>query len=128
MAERLEKNPDEQTVHLLVERIDIKKKTVLSITSTLETVFGKNGYGERKIVSLRFCFGICTGRGGSKKRLPLAGGRVALFGFPFVKQRNYLYARVGCPVQKGIDGTSGSLCIFFDVCKLIFYVGKAFIH
>lgn len=39
--------PDEKVFHLLIERIDVKDKTVLSISSTLKTVLGKHGCGGR---------------------------------------------------------------------------------
>lgn len=39
--------PDEKAVHLLVERIDIKSKTVFNIQSTLETVLSESGCGGR---------------------------------------------------------------------------------
>lgn len=38
---------DEKAVHLLIERIDIKNKTVFNIQSTLETVLGESGCGGR---------------------------------------------------------------------------------
>lgn len=43
----LKANPDDKAVHLLIERIDIKNKTVINVTSTLTTVLGKNGCGGR---------------------------------------------------------------------------------
>ena len=36
--------PDEKAVRLLIERIDIKTKTEFNMTSTLNSVVGKNGY------------------------------------------------------------------------------------
>ncbi len=37
----LKASPDDKAIHLLVERIDIKNKTVANITSTLKTVLGE---------------------------------------------------------------------------------------
>lgn len=45
--ESLRKAPDEAAVHLLVQRIDIKNKTVFKIDSTLNTVLGEIGCGGR---------------------------------------------------------------------------------
>ncbi|WP_444658443.1 recombinase family protein [Caproiciproducens sp. R2] len=39
----LKASPDDKAVHLLIERIDIKEKTVFSVTSTLKTVLGNHG-------------------------------------------------------------------------------------
>ena len=39
--------PDEKAVHLLIERIDTKNKTVFNIQNTLETVLGESGCGGR---------------------------------------------------------------------------------
>lgn len=39
--------PDEKAVHLLVERIDIKQKTEIIVTSTLTSVLSENGCGGR---------------------------------------------------------------------------------
>ena len=44
--EALKANPDEQAIHLLVERISIKPKTVSNIQSTLNTVLGNIGCGD----------------------------------------------------------------------------------
>ena len=44
--EALKANPDEQAIHLLVERISIKQKTVSNIQSTLNTVLGNIGCGD----------------------------------------------------------------------------------
>jgi len=46
--EALKACPDERAIHLLVERIDIKQKTEISITSTLNSVLGESGCGGRK--------------------------------------------------------------------------------
>lgn len=43
----LKNNPDEKAVHLLIERIDIKNKTDINITSTLKSVLCENGCGGR---------------------------------------------------------------------------------
>lgn len=43
----LKASPDDKAVHLLIERIDIKEKTVFSVTSTLKTVLGNHGCGGR---------------------------------------------------------------------------------
>lgn len=45
--EAIKAAPDEKAVHLLVERIDIKSKTVFNIQSTLETVLSESGCGGR---------------------------------------------------------------------------------
>jgi hypothetical protein len=45
--ESLKAVPDEKAIHLLIERIDIRNKTDISITSTLNTVLGENGRGDR---------------------------------------------------------------------------------
>lgn len=37
--------PDEKAIHLLIERIDIKSKTDINVTSTLTSVLGKHGCG-----------------------------------------------------------------------------------
>lgn len=39
--------PDEKAIHLLVERIDIKQKTEVVVTSTLTSVLSENGCGGR---------------------------------------------------------------------------------
>lgn len=38
--------PDDKAIHLLIERIDVKSKTDISITSTLTSVLGETGRGE----------------------------------------------------------------------------------
>lgn len=43
--ESLRNAPDEAAVHLLIERIDIKNKTIFNIQSTLKTVLGNIGCG-----------------------------------------------------------------------------------
>ena len=43
----LKKVPDEKAVRLLIERIDIKNKTEIHVTSTLESVLCENGCGGR---------------------------------------------------------------------------------
>lgn len=45
--EALKAAPDEKAIHLLIERIDIKNKTAVNIQSTLNTVLGKHGRGDR---------------------------------------------------------------------------------
>lgn len=45
--ESLKAAADEKAVHLLVERIDVKTKTDISITSTLTSVLGETGRGDR---------------------------------------------------------------------------------
>lgn len=37
--------PDEKAIHLLIEKIEIKEKTAINITSTLSMVLGKHGCG-----------------------------------------------------------------------------------
>lgn len=41
----LKNTPDEKAIHLLIERIDIKNKTDINITSTLTSVLGNHGCG-----------------------------------------------------------------------------------
>lgn len=43
--ETLKAAKDENAIHLLIERIDIKNKTDISITSMLTSVLGENGRG-----------------------------------------------------------------------------------
>ena len=45
--EAIKAAPDEKAVHLLIERIGIKNKTVFNIQSTLETVLSESGCGGR---------------------------------------------------------------------------------
>ena len=43
----LKHQPDDKAIHLLIERIDIKNKTEINITSTLKSVLGEIGCGGR---------------------------------------------------------------------------------
>lgn len=43
----LKNAPDNKAVHLLIDRIEVKNKTDISITSTLTSVLGKTGWGSR---------------------------------------------------------------------------------
>ena len=45
--ESLKNSPDEKAVRLLIERIDVKNKTEINVTSTLESVLCKIGCGGR---------------------------------------------------------------------------------
>ncbi len=45
--ESLRAAPDDKAIHLLIERIDIKNKTEINITSTLKSVLSKTGCGGR---------------------------------------------------------------------------------
>ena len=45
--ESLKAASDENAVHLLIERIDVKDKTAFNVQSTLNTVLGKIGCGGR---------------------------------------------------------------------------------
>lgn len=45
--EALKTASDENAIHLLIERIDIKSKTDFNMTSTLKSVLGENGRGDR---------------------------------------------------------------------------------
>jgi site-specific DNA recombinase len=55
----LKKAPDEKAIHLLIERIDIKNKTEVNITSTLTSVLGENGCGGSQHSLPTILFGFC---------------------------------------------------------------------
>ena len=51
--ESLKTAPDEKAVHLLIERIDVENATDLNMTSTLKSVLGKDGAGDRNRTGTR---------------------------------------------------------------------------
>lgn len=53
----LKANPDEKAVHLLIERMDIKNKTDINVTSTLKSVLGENGCGDTQYSFPEILFG-----------------------------------------------------------------------
>lgn len=45
--EALKAAPDEKAIHLLIQRIEVKPKTDISISSMLSSVLGEHGRGDR---------------------------------------------------------------------------------
>ena len=56
--ESLKATPDEKAIHLLVERIDVKQKTDINISSTLKSVLSEHGCGgaQHSLPKILFCY------------------------------------------------------------------------